>query len=616
MSHTQPLPIIIGFGGINAAGRSSFHHAYRAMVLDALSEEHRVQTCASLAALMGVQAPTQDGDAQHLLNRLFIRRLEGDIFDYQQVAGNKKLPATYRLSIPVDELPHPLPAQWKIVSQDDHTAVVTTNSEHLLVSQMRHLKVSVAGQLPTGFHPGALYESHSHPRGLQMTIYGISDALRSMGMDWHTLQRHVPPDAISVYAGSAMGQLDQAAGGGMCAAPWQGERITSRHCPFSLPEMPADFINAYVLGSVGMTGAGLGACASFLYNLRMGIADIRNRQARIAIIGGSEAPITPEVIEGYHAMGALASDEKLRQLDGKEPDYRRACRPFGENCGFTMGESAQFVILCDDELALEIGAHCYAAVPDVFVHADGYKRSISAPGVGNYLTLGKAVACAADIFGTEAVKHHSFVQAHGTGTPQNRVTESQLLNAVAQQFAIEKWPVIAVKNYLGHSLGVAAGDQINASLGVWQYGILPGITATHHIAADVHDKYLDILLRHRSIAPHSTAIAFINSKGFGGNNATAPLLAPHAVQRLLERRHGRTAMQRWHKKNESICQQSEDNDRAIIAGDLRPIYDKKSTALSGDDIQLQESLIHIQGYDRPISIKTANPYGTIQIYGD
>ena len=37
-------------------------------------------------------------------------------------------------------------------------------------------KVSSAGQLPTGFDPGALYQSRSHPRGLQLTVYGASDA--------------------------------------------------------------------------------------------------------------------------------------------------------------------------------------------------------------------------------------------------------------------------------------------------------------------------------------------------------------------------------------------------------------------------------------------------------
>jgi acetoacetyl-[acyl-carrier protein] synthase len=40
--------------------------------------------------------------------------------------------------------------------------------------------------------------------------------------------------------------------------------------------MPADFVNAYILGSVGSTGTAAGACATFLYNLRMGVDDIKS----------------------------------------------------------------------------------------------------------------------------------------------------------------------------------------------------------------------------------------------------------------------------------------------------------------------------------------------------
>ena len=146
--------------------------------------------------------------------------------------------------------------------------------------------------------------------------------------------------------------------------------------------MTADFVNAYILGSVGATGANVGACATFLYNLRQGITDIRAGNCRVAVIGSSEAPITPEVIEGYRTMGALAEDDALLKLDGQSqgrPDHARACRPFAENCGFTLAEASQFVILFDDELALEMGANIYGSVADVFVNADGFKKSIPGP---------------------------------------------------------------------------------------------------------------------------------------------------------------------------------------------------------------------------------------------
>ena len=104
--------------------------------------------------------------------------------------------------------------------------------------------------------------------------------------------------------------------------------MSSKQCPLGFAEMPADFINAYILGSLGTTGTSMGACASFLYNLRQAMTDIQDGRSRIAIVGNSEAPIVPGIIEGYSAMSALASDKDLSRLDGGKIDYRRACRPF------------------------------------------------------------------------------------------------------------------------------------------------------------------------------------------------------------------------------------------------------------------------------------------------
>ena len=54
MSLTR-LPVIVGFGGINAAGRASFNHAYRRLVIDALDEASRSETYRNLATLMNLQ---------------------------------------------------------------------------------------------------------------------------------------------------------------------------------------------------------------------------------------------------------------------------------------------------------------------------------------------------------------------------------------------------------------------------------------------------------------------------------------------------------------------------------------------------------------------------------
>jgi acetoacetyl-[acyl-carrier protein] synthase len=414
-----------------------------------------------------------------------------------------------------------------------------------------------------------------------------------------------------VYAGSGMSQLDNYGNGGMVRARYNGRKVTSKYCPFGFAEMPADFINAYVLGSLGTTGTSMGACASFLYNLRQGIADIQSGHSRVVVVGNSEAPITPEVMEGYAAMGALASDRKLRELDGlgpdQEPDYRRACRPFADNCGFTIAESAQMVVLFDDELALELGASIHGAVPDVFVNADGHKKSIAAPGVGNYITMAKAVAAVRSMLGEETVRRGGLVQAHGTGTPQNRVTESHILNEVARSFGISDWPVAAVKAYLGHSIGAAGADQLIATLGAWEHGLLPGISTIDKVADDVHNSHLDISAQHRELAPEQRQYAIINAKGFGGNNASAAVLAPDVARQMIQKRHGSGLLRQWQDRNNEVQAAARDYDQAAIAGDTRLVYKFDHGVLDQDDIRLDGNRLDI-GESISVDLNPANPY--------
>jgi 3-oxoacyl-(acyl-carrier-protein) synthase len=60
--------------------------------------------------------------------------------------------------------------------------------------------------------------------------------------------------------------------------------------------------------------------------------------------------------------------------------------------GFTLAESSVWIVLMDDALAMESGARVLGSVGDVFVNADGYKKSIPGPGIGNYVTVAKAMA--------------------------------------------------------------------------------------------------------------------------------------------------------------------------------------------------------------------------------
>lgn len=608
------LPVIVSCGGYNAAGRSSGNLAYRRMIYESLSSSQQRQTLTALAGLMSIDAEVGNESLQaRVLEGTLVRKIESDVIPPQLMKFGHRVqlnqvsdavtPISLRLS--AKDVPNPLPAGWRI-AQDLGTKVEVeiVSGVDALVEVPQTLPVQSAGQLPQGFNPGAHYRSIHHPRGLQLAVMGASDAVNSLGIQWKDIVRHVRPDEIAVYSSSVMSQLDENGFGGLMLGRTRGRRVSSKQLPLGLNTMPADFINAYVLGSVGVTGGVTGACATFLYNLRAGIEDIKSGRRRVVMVGSSEAPIVPEVIDGYSAMSALATDEDLRKLDGtSDVDYRRASRPFGENCGFTLAESSQYVILMDDTLALELGAPILGSVPGVYVNADGYKKSISAPGPGNYITLASAVAQARELLGDGAIQTRSFVQAHGSSTPHNRVSESLILDKIADVFGIKDWPVAAIKSYVGHSLGPASGDQLGASLGTFEHGILPGIKTISSVASDVHSKRLSISNRDQELGCENALIAFLNSKGFGGNNATATILAPSVTRSMLTQRHGQKVWQRYHELHEGVQTAIGEYYASAARGKLNAIYRFGEGLIDEEAVAIDTDQVQIPGFPNALKLK-------------
>lgn len=631
MSH---LPVIVGFGGINPAGRSSFNHAYRRLIIDKLPEKDRQATILSLATISNLVTVSKDKylcaqgefssikdlvkhiSAQVLENSL-IRKIGSEHFDVEAMVFNKavslKDDSAITFTLTKRQLPHTIPDNWQVDERDNHHFHITVNGElPVILPDTKPASVKSAGQLPSGFEPGKLYQSRNHPRNLQMTIYAASDAVQSTGIDFQVIADSVSPDDIAVYASNSIGQLDDLGFGGLTKYPSIGKRITSKQMPLGYAQMPADFVNAYVLGNVGSTGGALGACATFLYNLKNAVQDIRDGRKKVVLVGGSDAPITPEIIEGFRTMGALAEDKDLKALnnvdDLDDSHYRSSCRPFAENCGFTIAESSQFVLLMCDELALELGAQIHGAIADVFVNADGHKKSISAPGIGNYITLSKSAALISSMLGKESLQQRSFVQAHGTSTPQNRVTESHVINEVAKAFDIKKWPVAAIKCYLGHSQGTAGGDQLTVSLGIWHYGYIPGIATSHSFASDVHQSNLQLSSEHLDVGLKGIDAVILNSKGFGGNNASGVLLAPHIVKNMLLKKHGAEKFATWQQKNQHVVKKAIEYDEKATVGAALPSYKFNYNVLEGTDLTLSSKALSIPGYKHKITFDLTNPF--------
>ena len=576
---SKSLAIITGFGGINSAGRSSSYLSYKNMVFDSLPSKEQLEVLQDLAVLQGKVEPvgrsweTSSGDTIDLKKYLtdnssnirsdsMVRELERDLYDKDGV----------------------------ILDQ---------------------IGASAAGQLPKGFDPSSLYPARQHPKALQMTVFGMGDALGQLGIDWKKIQEKVSPDEVAVFSGAAIGQLDGFGFGGLMQSRLKGSRASSKNLALGLVEMSADFINAYILGSVGRTGHVVGACATFLYNLQMGKEAIESGSARFVVVGGAEAPITPEIVDGFYAMSALSDDKRMMEMQAQHnenlsdgPHQEKACRPFGQNAGMVLGESAQFIILMDDALVVELGAEVYGCVSAVSSHSDGFKSSISGPGIGNYITMAKCVAEAEKIIGSKKLRSRTFVHAHGTGTPANRTTESHILNEIAKTYGIKSLPVTGIKSYLGHSMAPASGDQLTSTLGTWDQGIIPGIHSTSSVADDVYQDNLNILLDDQIQEKGFFSAAFLNAKGFGGNNASALVLSPEESISLLNKKYSTTKMKNYISKNKEVVLKSNKHNKQCLKGNYNIIYKFNENVLQGEeDVMIEKDKISLKGFKRSVNLK-------------
>ena len=559
----KPIPCLVGFGGLTPAGRGSHNLSYSRMIYDLESEQNKFNYLKSVLTLCGlIDETTEAPEIEQLilskenevLENTLMRKLDYEFFRNTFWSYDYEMPA------------------------------------------------NACGQLPYRLDPVTHYASRQHPKALGMSIVGFTDAMSDAGFDLRKEIDAYGRDKVGCFAGCAVMNMDRYSGDGLFASYPMGKRASSKHISFTLPEMTADFINAYVTGSLGITGHFIGACATSLYNLNAGVELIKSGKSELVIVGAAEAILGPPAYIGFSAMGAMATDERMTNLqqllgEGDDLDYTKFCRPFGDNMGMVCGESAGFAILMSDRLALEVGANIRGCFLNVNINADGNKKSISGPGAGNYFSVGKTFKDIETVFGAKTLQEKSCFLAHGTGTPLNRITESHIVSTFAKEFGIENLPVTSVKSKLGHTMGTAGMDQIWCGLGALESQKLTGICTIPKLADDVFKENLDFFLENKEFNSQKD-IAFLNSKGFGGNNATSALISSNLTEELLQRRFTEKELKAWKKKREATLQLREKNFELAVNSDIEPIYEFDKDVLDLTDLEISKKSIKTKtGFD-------------------
>lgn len=546
MENLKRLPVICSMGGLNSGGRTSGNISYSRLVYENLSNEEKKEVLKDLISLSEEKKTEKE-----ILSGTLIRQID----DFLDPKG-------------------------------------------LMTKQ---IGVNAGAKLPDFYEIDNLYNSKQHPRGIKMTVFGVNDALYNLGINWREdIQPLLDPNRVAVFAGPAIGQLDEKGLGGLMQSRLQEKRASSKHLSMSLIEMSADFINAYILGSVGKSGQVAGACATFFYNLNAATTLIKSNEVDFAVIGSAEAPINPEVTDGFFATTGIADDKKILAMQERhgEPsdkvDFSKACRPFGDNCGLVLGESSQFAIVTSLEFAIEIGAEILCAVPNVFINSDGIKKSISSPGIGNYLTMGQAFK--------RYLKDHekpklSCVIAHGTGTFQNRSTESDVLSKCATSLEMKNLKVTGLKGYLGHTMGPAGGDQLACSLGIFDRGIIPGLISTPKLADDVITNNLNFCMENEEIDTSDLDAFFLNAKGFGGNNATTSIYKSNFVTKMLPKLFSKSKLTSYEAALEKTRENKLVYNSNCLEGNFNLIYRANEEILNPEtDLEMTSEAIKLKDY--------------------
>ncbi|TNE81551.1 MAG: hypothetical protein EP334_02355 [Gammaproteobacteria bacterium] len=164
-----------------------------------------------------------------------------------------------------------------------------------------------------------------------------------------------------------------------------------------------------------------------------------------------------------------------------------------------------------------------------------------------------------------------------------------------------------MKSYVGHTIASASGDQLMAALGTFKYQLIPGIKTVEAVAPDVHQKHLRFPLQDLDVKARGMELAFINSKGFGGNNATAVVVAPQKVEAMLARRHA-GEMDAYRSRREQTRQVAADYAARADRGQLDVIYRFGESLIEEESIKITTQGMKVPGYEHEVVFDQTNPW--------
>ncbi len=351
------------------------------------------------------------------------------------------------------------------------------------------------------FDPGPAFPSPKEirrtDRFTQFAVVAGYKAILDAGLNLEQEDR----DEIGVFIGSGIGGLQTTEEQHKILLAKGPNRVSPFMIPMLILNMASGLFSMYYKLR-GPNVATCSACATSTHAIGEAWRTLKMGDAKIMFAGGSEATIVPLGISGFCAMKAMST---------RNDNPRAASRPFdAQRDGFIMGEGSGVLVLEELEHAKARGARIYCELIGYGNTADANHITAPAPhGEG-------AARCMAMALRSAQIRPEeiSYINAHGTSTPQGDVCETQAIKTVFGEHA-QKVAVSSTKGATGHMLGAAGAVEMAICAKAIQTNIAPPT-----INYEFPDPECDLDYVPNSAREIEINAAVNNSFGFGGHNAS------------------------------------------------------------------------------------------------
>lgn len=361
------------------------------------------------------------------------------------------------------------------------------------------LKTHVAGEV-IGFDPTETLDSKEArklDRFSQMALVAAIEAVAQSGLKIEGDLRYEVATVVATGVGGVLTLVEQT----QALLEKGPRRVNPYTVPMLMPNAASGVISIH-FGALGPSFATVSACASSTDAVGSALDLIRSGRAKVAITGGSEAPILPICIAGFDQAHALCSDSN------DQPE--KASRPFdATRSGFVLAEGAGVLVLEEEEFARARGARILAELAGWGSAADGYHITAPEPEGGGGTRAVRAAIADGAVEEGEVI----YINAHGTSTQLNDKVETLVIKRVFEDRAY-KIPVSSTKSMTGHLGGAAGGLEAVLCVKAVETGWAPPTINYKNVDQDCDLDYIPGKAREIG-----KGVVLSNSFGFGGHSS-------------------------------------------------------------------------------------------------